>query len=176
VFHVSILGGLGVLFGGLSPPKPPVATGLLRGVAVYQPTYFFTSKALEAFYAFTGMIASQRYLTFSVWRVGCKTVQNQVTAKWWLCNNMCGSKTFEKREGTVLVLSNSRHSVVILVFKFFSESCLALVCLLCWRCRQGARRNFLMGGLKFWEKYFAVTKVQATLFTITFMSYTLFQF
>ena len=42
-------------------------------------------------------------------------------------------------------------------------------------CR-GARRNFIRGGLKFWEKYFALTKVQATLFTITFMSYILFQF
>jgi len=29
VFHVFNLGGLGALFGGLSPPKPPVATGLL---------------------------------------------------------------------------------------------------------------------------------------------------
>jgi len=28
VFHVSIWGGLGALFGALSPPKPPVATGL----------------------------------------------------------------------------------------------------------------------------------------------------
>jgi len=41
---------------------------------------------------------------------------------------------------------------------------------------RGARRNFLRGGLKFWEKYFALTKVQATLFAITFMSYMLFQF
>jgi len=30
------------------------------------------------------------------------------------------------------------------------------------------------GGRKFREKYFALTKVQATLFTITFMSYMLF--
>jgi len=36
------------------------------------------------------------------------------------------------------------------------------------------RRNFLSGGLKFWEKYFALTKVQATLFTITFMLYLYF--
>jgi len=28
VFHISIWGGLGALFGGLSPPKTPVATGL----------------------------------------------------------------------------------------------------------------------------------------------------
>jgi len=41
---------------------------------------------------------------------------------------------------------------------------------------RGARRNFLRGGMKFWEKYFALTKVQATLFTITLMSYMLFQF
>jgi len=42
---------------------------------------------------------------------------------------------------------------------------------------RGARRNVLRGGgLKFWEKYFAVTKPQATLFAITFMSYMLFQF
>jgi len=41
---------------------------------------------------------------------------------------------------------------------------------------RGACRNFLKGGLKFWEKYFALTKIQATLFTLTFMSYMLFTF
>jgi len=41
---------------------------------------------------------------------------------------------------------------------------------------RGARRNFLRRGLKFWEKYFALTKVQATLFTITFMSYSICYF
>jgi len=50
---------------------------------------------------------------------------------------------------------------------------------------RGARRNILKGGgLKFSEKYFALTKakyrlsakVQATLFTVTFMSYPIFQF
>ena len=40
---------------------------------------------------------------------------------------------------------------------------------------QGRTQEFSRGGLKFWEKYFALTKVQATLFTITFMSYMLFQ-
>jgi len=29
VFHISIWGGLGALFGGLSPPKTPVATGCI---------------------------------------------------------------------------------------------------------------------------------------------------
>jgi len=42
---------------------------------------------------------------------------------------------------------------------------------------QGRTQEFFMGGgLKFGEKYFALTKVQATLFAITFMSYMLFQF
>jgi len=42
--------------------------------------------------------------------------------------------------------------------------------------RQERTQEFFKGGLKFSEKYFAVTKVQATLFTMTFMSYMLFQF
>jgi len=31
VFHVSIWGGFELCFGGISPPKPPVATGLGHG-------------------------------------------------------------------------------------------------------------------------------------------------
>ena len=42
--------------------------------------------------------------------------------------------------------------------------------------RQGRTQEFFRGGLKFWEKYCALTTVQAALFTITFMSYMLFQF
>ena len=43
--------------------------------------------------------------------------------------------------------------------------------------QQGRTQEFFKGGgLKFWEKYFALTKVQATLFAVTFMSYMLFQF
>ena len=43
-------------------------------------------------------------------------------------------------------------------------------------CNQECTQEFFKGGLKFWENYFALTKVQAAVFTITFMSYVLFQF
>ena len=41
--------------------------------------------------------------------------------------------------------------------------CYLKLCVAVAECR-GARRNIVRGGLKFWEKYFGRTKVQATLF------------
>jgi len=64
-----------------------------------------------------------------------------------------------QREGELAEKCNGSRKMLIILLVF-----------------RGARRKLLRGGLKFLEKYFALTKVQATLFSITFMSYMLFQF
>jgi len=54
VFHTSILGGLELRLGGLSPPKPPVATGLLNL------TYLKKNKLFRGCFSF--MILTKQFL------------------------------------------------------------------------------------------------------------------
>jgi len=49
VLHISIWGGLGALFGGLSPPKPPVATELISLRLTTYPNIFQTRWETNAY-------------------------------------------------------------------------------------------------------------------------------